>query len=57
MPLRLFRRHVEHVGAGLRTDVEGLGRSHKMAVGIDDIDAKRERSRDLNVQLCFAAID
>jgi len=35
----VFRRNGQHVGAGLRSDPEGLRRSHEVIVGIDDIHA------------------
>ncbi len=37
----LFRRHGEHVGAGLHGNTEGLGRSHVVVKGIEDIDARQ----------------
>lgn len=35
----VFRRHGEQIGACLRSDPEGLRRSHEMFEGIDDIHA------------------
>jgi len=37
----LLLRDGQHVGAGLRSDPEGLGRSHEVTVGIDDVHASQ----------------
>ncbi|MBO0858583.1 MAG: hypothetical protein J2P21_08980 [Chloracidobacterium sp.] len=37
----LFRRHGERIRAGLRSDPEGLGRSHIVVKSIEDIESSQ----------------